>query len=166
MPEQEFFLIKEFKNYVIYLPVGVLKLADDFRKRAIEVGRAEFLNQVRTSKAMGEMAIKFGVPQLKDELSKYIMPISSLKGFFNVPTQKDENLSQEVSQRNFLNGQAGVANKIADLPIANYDSLAASQVLSRLESLSSEDLEKIATYEKSHRQRRTILSKIAQLQNS
>jgi hypothetical protein len=44
--------------------------------------------------------------------------------------------------------------------------LAASQVINRLESLSKDELETIASYEMSHRQRRTILSKIAQLQDS
>jgi hypothetical protein len=52
----------------------------------------------------------------------------------------------------------------ASLALADYDELAASQVIPRLDSMSSQELESIRLHESSHRQRRTILSRIAQLQ--
>jgi hypothetical protein len=51
------------------------------------------------------------------------------------------------------------------LAIPGYDSLAASQVIPRLESLDPEELEAIRAYESAHRGRRTILSRIQQLQH-
>ena len=51
-----------------------------------------------------------------------------------------------------------------DLAIPDYDSLAASQVIPRLEGLSPAELESARTYEATHRGRKTILNKIAQLQ--
>jgi hypothetical protein len=50
------------------------------------------------------------------------------------------------------------------LAIPDYDELAASQVIPRLDSLSPEELESIRLHEASHRSRRTILSRVAQLQ--
>jgi hypothetical protein len=50
------------------------------------------------------------------------------------------------------------------LAIPDYDELAASQVIPRLDSLSPEELESIRRHEASHRSRRTILSRVAQLQ--
>jgi hypothetical protein len=50
------------------------------------------------------------------------------------------------------------------LAIPDYDELAASQVIPRLDSLSAEELESIRLHEASHRSRRTILSRVAQLQ--
>lgn len=50
------------------------------------------------------------------------------------------------------------------LAIPDYDSLAASQVVPRLDGLSSEELETVRRYEAGHRGRKTILGKIAQLQ--
>ena len=50
------------------------------------------------------------------------------------------------------------------LAIPGYDALAASQVVPRLESLSASDLEQVRSYELAGRGRRTILSRIAQLQ--
>jgi hypothetical protein len=49
------------------------------------------------------------------------------------------------------------------LPIEGYDSLAAPQVLDRLDGLDAEELATVAAYERSHRHRRTILGRIAQL---
>ena len=52
----------------------------------------------------------------------------------------------------------------ADLAIPDYDGLAASQVLPRLDGLSPDELEAVRQHEAAHRARRTILGRIAQLQ--
>ena len=53
---------------------------------------------------------------------------------------------------------------VDELPIEGYESLAASQVVLRLGSLTSDELKAVQSYEYSHRARRTILGKINQLQ--
>lgn len=52
------------------------------------------------------------------------------------------------------------------LAITDYDSLSASQVVPRLDSLGPDELESIRLYEVGSRGRKTILNKIAQLQAS
>jgi hypothetical protein len=52
----------------------------------------------------------------------------------------------------------------AELAIPGYDSLSASQVVQRLAGLAPPELEAVRTYEAAGRGRRTILTKIAQLQ--
>ena len=52
----------------------------------------------------------------------------------------------------------------AELSIPGYDTLSASQVVQRLAGLSPDELEDVRDYESGTRGRRTILSKIAQLQ--
>jgi hypothetical protein len=52
----------------------------------------------------------------------------------------------------------------ADLPVQDYDSLAASQVVPRLASLSDDELASVGVYERAHRNRQTILNKVKQLQ--
>ena len=47
--------------------------------------------------------------------------------------------------------------------LADYDTLSASQVVPRLESLGPEELEAVLRYEASHRNRRTILHRASQL---
>lgn len=51
----------------------------------------------------------------------------------------------------------------AELAVPQYDSLAASQVIPRLEMLSVADLEQILIYEENHRNRQTIIHKVRQL---
>jgi hypothetical protein len=51
----------------------------------------------------------------------------------------------------------------ATLSIPDYDSLAASQVLPRLDGLTTDELEAIRAYEAAHRNRRTILGRLSQL---
>jgi len=51
----------------------------------------------------------------------------------------------------------------AELPITDYDSLAASQVVPRLATMSAADLERVGIYERAHRNRQTILHRVAQL---
>lgn len=57
---------------------------------------------------------------------------------------------------------AGVAASVS-LAIPDYESLSASQVVPRLSSLSSEELEAVRAYEEEHRGRKTILNKVAQI---
>ncbi|MBK5224511.1 MAG: hypothetical protein JJE52_16870 [Acidimicrobiia bacterium] len=65
-----------------------------------------------------------------------------------------------------------VAAPDSDLPSADslaipgYDNLAASQVVPRLDDLGAEELAAVQHYERAHRGRMTILSRIAQLQAS
>lgn len=57
------------------------------------------------------------------------------------------------------NGRLG-ANALA---IPGYDSLSASQVVQRLDGLSTEELEEVRRHEQSNRHRRTILNRVDQL---
>jgi hypothetical protein len=58
-------------------------------------------------------------------------------------------------------GAAASAN--GKLPIANYDKLTAKDLESRLKRLSKPDLSKVATYERKHKNRATVLKKIESL---
>lgn len=53
----------------------------------------------------------------------------------------------------------------ATLAIPDYDSLSASQVVPRLDGLTTDELEDVRAYEAGTRSRKTILNKIAQLQS-
>ncbi len=60
-------------------------------------------------------------------------------------------------------GGANGAVSASALAIPGYDSLSASQVVQRLEGLSSPELEEVRAHETAHRQRRTILHRVEQL---
>ena len=50
--------------------------------------------------------------------------------------------------------------------IPGYDSLSASQVVQRLAGLTQDELEAVRSYEEGGRRRKTILTRVAQLQAS
>jgi hypothetical protein len=52
-----------------------------------------------------------------------------------------------------------------DLPIADYDFMAAAQLLSLLSDLSGDELDAIERYEKANRKRKTVLGRIGQLRS-
>ena len=58
------------------------------------------------------------------------------------------------------------APAVASLAIPDYDGLSASHVVNRLAGLSADELEAVRRYEASHRGRKTILSKVSQLQSA
>ena len=58
---------------------------------------------------------------------------------------------------------AAVGIEVTDLAIPGYDLLSASQVVPRLDSLTSDELALVGRYEAGTRGRKTILSKVAQL---
>ena len=58
---------------------------------------------------------------------------------------------------------AGLADWSTHLPLEGYESLAASQVVDRLDRLARRELEQIREFELAHRGRRTVLGKIDQL---
>lgn len=63
----------------------------------------------------------------------------------------------------FLNEPGAEIPAAADLAIPGYDSLAASQVVPRLVTLSEAELRSIGAYESIHRHRQTILNRVTQL---
>ena len=58
----------------------------------------------------------------------------------------------------------GLVPDAGSLGITDYDALSASQVVPRLAGLAAGELDAVRLYEAAHRGRKTILSKIAQLQ--
>lgn len=58
------------------------------------------------------------------------------------------------------------APAVDELAIPDYDNLSASQVVPRLDDLAEDELRAVQEYERAHRGRMTILSRIAQLQAS
>ena len=60
---------------------------------------------------------------------------------------------------------AWVSPAVTILAIPDYDSLSASQVLPRLSGLAPSELEGVRAYETAHRGRKTILTRVTQLQS-
>ena len=54
---------------------------------------------------------------------------------------------------------------VTPLPIANYDSLTAAQIIGLLDALTPTERDRVAEHEKAHRNRRTVLGRVDQLRS-
>ena len=171
---------------LVYAPIGLLFEGASLLPQLIEKGR----NQVTMARMIGKYAVEHGrgeatkaASRLQDQaagvldfIGGTVTPIPS-----NGPEPAPAKPTPPRAPRPASSTPAGVAREaarkvagvVADavgdpatLAIPDYDGLSASHVVNRLASLSPVELESVRLYEAANRGRKTILSKVAQLQSS
>ena len=144
-------------DLVVYAPVGLITLAQRELPELISAGKTRVDNQITLARFIGKMAVKQGSNEFKRR-----MRAAEASREAKPPAAQviDIKPSIEVASPSPSPRSAPGAH----LPIDGYDSLAASQVVQRLNTLTSAELEIVRVHEEANRARRTILGKIAQLQ--
>ena len=190
MPDEKKSPIDNVVELALYAPLGLALTARDHLPDLIARGRQQVTSQVMLARMMGQFAVKEGEKDLRkrvEGLSKTLGDLGILPepnppapspaaaaapAPGTVPTPPPEVEVDLTSANGSTNGAAGArepaeapARSRAELSIPGYDTLSASQVVQRLGGLSAEELEDVRDYEAGTRGRRTILSKIAQLQS-
>jgi hypothetical protein len=189
-------------DLLVYAPVGVaLYLRDTvptFVNLFVSRGKAELgqrrqqaQDQVAQARAMGEFAVNFGGPKVREHVEKGIAlarkSAESVLGgtededgapdaVADVPSpapaprpdraaanSKAASRPARKSTKTTTTKTAAPAPAATTLVIPDYDELSASQVVERLDGLPAGDLDAVRAYEEAHRARRTILYKIEQL---
>lgn len=165
---------------IVFAPVGAALLAREHLPKLAEQGRTHLENRVRVARMVGEFAVKAGKKEVERRLASRPQPTggpaqsSEQSSATGSATPADSAASEPspvpASAQTAAAAQGAdsltlVADRPAvdDLAIPGYDSLAASQVVDRLASLSAEELELVRRYESGGRHRRTILHRIEQL---
>ena len=134
----------------IYAPIGfVTELSARYPDYAAR-GRSTVAAQVGTARFIGELAVRQATTQLKKRTPRPAPDEAA------DDSPADTDASADAPARS--GGDGG-----AHLPLADYDTLAAAQIVPRLEGLSASELEEVRLYELAHRARKTVLGKIAQL---
>jgi hypothetical protein len=176
-------------DLLVYAPVGVAVYLRDtvptFLKLFVSRGRAEIgqrrhqaEGQVSQARALGEQAIEFGGPKLREQVEKGIAAAlksaeavlggmgegtgSTSPSPASAAAPPREPVARPAPDDTDAAGE-GAKPSPTTLGIPDYDELSASQVVERLDGLQSEELEAVRAYEEAHRARRTILFKIEQL---
>jgi hypothetical protein len=168
--------VEQALDVLLYAPLGLVFSARELLPSLAEKGRA----QLGMAKMVGQFAAQQGQKEagkVFDKASKQAMAtLEQLAG--SAPGRGPSTNGAAKS-----NGAAAPAPVIdvpavetpavatsgpeaATLAIPDYDSLSASQVLPRLNGLSTDELEAVRSYEAAHRGRKTILNRAAQLQSS
>jgi len=152
-------------DVAFFAPIGLLTVAQKELPQLIATGRTRFGNQITLARFIGRMAVRQGRTELSRRLddaerARQRDVISSPLDVAEAPTPVAETLPEAVIEA------VAESPLIAQtpLPIEGYDSLAASQVVVRLDSLTPDELLAVRDYEAANRNRRTILGKISQLQ--
>ena len=149
----------------VYAPIGLALEAKRLLPSFVERGRA----QVNMAKVLGQFAVAHGQNQANQRLAKVQAQAETLLGEFGLVTPASDPEPVEAPDAPPSTPEPAPArsgDEARELPIADYDSLAASQVIPRLAGLSAAELEAVRTYELAHRGRKTILGKVAQLQEA
>jgi hypothetical protein len=160
----------------VYAPIGLLFDGANVIPQLVEKGRS----QVTMAKMIGQFAVTTGqgeATKLVDRLQDQAITILNRLGGAHTP---EEPITPSVLQDASALATGGSVVAAAPEPapgppppsgpavdtlaIPDYDGLSASHVVNRLAGLSAAELEAVRAYEAANRGRKTILSKIAQLQ--
>jgi len=151
-------------DLVVFAPLGFALEARKLLPSFVERGR----QQVQMARMIGKFAVAQGQQEAKGRLGKVQEQADAVlselglrpSGAVAAPTASADPAPAPAPSAPRSSAASGA------LAIADYDSLAASQVIPRLAGLEPAELEAVRAYEAAHRGRKTILGKVAQLQGS
>ncbi len=155
--------IEQLVDLVLFAPVGLVLEA---RRRLPELaaeGRQHVEQQVRLARFVGKFAVSMGRQQLQRQVRELLG--GSARPAANAPSSTPTR-AVTTTVPSAIEAAAVEVPAAADLPLAGYDTLAASQVVARLGDLTADELDVVRRYEEATRRRRTILGRIAQLQRA
>jgi hypothetical protein len=149
----------------VYAPIGAAATVVELLPKLARRGR----KRVAIARVIGQVAVVKGQEKVGHLLDQFLetpvesTPTTTNAASVSVPSS-DPDLEELIVVRRIHPNYD--SNAAALLAIPDYDSLAASQVVPRLAGLEPDELEAVRQYEAAHRARRTILSRVAQLQQS
>ena len=149
--------IEQWLDAALYGPVGLLLELRDRLPELAERGRNHLQAQMSMARVVGQFAVQIGSRRVAKYLQNERAPQADEAP--HTPTRPPAEELGPVAPR-----ELPVAEPIdvGGLPIPGYDTLAASQVVARLDGLDGDELEAVRAYEAAHRNRKTVLGKVAQ----
>lgn len=157
---------------LVYAPIGLLFEGASLLPQLVEKGRS----QVAMARMIGEFAVSQGRSEATKVVGKLQDQAAGLLDFVGdglTPMPAESAPARSPSEPAGATVEPPVpasptsaepAGPATALAIPDYDGLSASHVVNRLAGLSAEELDAVRRYEAAHRGRKTILSKVAQLQ--
>src|SRR4051812_10360203 len=139
----------------VYAPLGFVLEARKLLPSFVERGR----QQVQMAKMIGQFAVKQGETEANKRVSAARAQAESILTEFGLVPGRDDSSAADVAAPSAPTVVASVpaaprarsGASAAELPIADYDSLAASQVIPRLGGLAPDELDAVRAYELQHR---------------
>jgi len=184
--------IERAVEYAVHVPVGFVAFARDSvptfvqmfagrGKREVDAHHKVVNTRINNYRAMGQLAVQYGPPVIRQRLVEQLEALRVLANetFASMPigdrtpppvptTMRvvDEPGEPAPAIAETPTAPTGPAPDPSGLAIPDYDGLAASQIIERLEGLDAAELDAVDAYERATRARRTVLGKIAILRAS
>lgn len=148
----------------VYAPIGLTLDGQELTPELARRGR----QHAAAARQIGEFAVKTGLQRLDGLIASRVAPDEAdgrRPAAPDAPAAVDEHEAEPDAPADDVPDDAEDVPTSAHLAIPDYDLLAASQVVRRLDGLDPEQLEAVRSYEAATRDRRTILHKITRLQD-
>jgi len=162
-PEPDPSPVRRALDLFVFAPVGVaLTVAEDLPALIVK-GRRRFENDVRNARLVGKFVVTHGQRDVVGRVSRLLYgdaPAATPEPAAPTPTAPTPAVPVSGSAKPTADPADAVT---VDAALAGYDTLSASQVVRRLESLGHDELRAVCRHEASHRNRRTILNRAQQL---
>ncbi|MDQ3681264.1 MAG: hypothetical protein M3378_12140 [Actinomycetota bacterium] len=173
-------------DLLVYAPLGAIVAAREALPELIGKGRDRLGGQVTTARMMGHLAVSQGQREAEKAVSQATQRLAGLGLLADARRCSDSTVASEPPVPSDTTGTAPTAapppsapgvDRLAPteplptpesaegLAIPGYDALSAPQVVQRLAGLSRDELDAVRSYEAATRHRKTILTRIAQLQS-
>jgi pyruvate/2-oxoglutarate dehydrogenase complex dihydrolipoamide acyltransferase (E2) component len=160
----------------VFAPVGVVLTMVEDLPGLIAKGRQRIETEISNARVVGEFVVTQGQREVTQRVGGLLHRDGTAPaepGDETPPTAAESAESAESATATTASIPAPVAapraepdpadEALVEAALAGYDTLSASQVVRRLESLGSEQLRAVYRHEASHRNRRTILNRTSQL---
>jgi hypothetical protein len=159
-------------DLMVFGPIGFVAEAHRLVPELAAKGRETVDSQVKVARMVGQFAVQRGQREAA-KIVERLRPSSPAPPADRASSAPPAATNGEVPAEPLdevipVRIEASTTSRAAvraDLAIADYDSLAASQVLPLLDNLSPAELDAVQDYESTHRKRKTILGRIAQIQS-
>ncbi len=161
-PEPDPSPVRRALDLFVFAPVGVaLTMAEDLPALIVK-GRQRFESDVRNARLVGKFVVTHGQRDVVGRVSRLLYGGAPPTPEPPAPTPAAPASGMPTSGSTKPTADPADAITV-DAALAGYDTLSASQVVRRLESLGPDELRAVCRHEASHRNRRTILNRAQQL---
>ena len=165
MPDQKR-PVDRLLDVVLYAPLGLLMNLEEVVPQLVEKGH----QQVNMARMFGQFAVKAGTEEARKRVDQVSEQVGDLVNRRPPTPERPATASPvSVADASPTSEPPTSTDPVPDpgsLGITDYDALSASQVVPRLAGLLPAELDAVRLYELANRGRKTILSKVAQLQSS
>ena len=150
--------LQRLLDLLVYAPFGVVLTVAEDLPGLITKGRQRLGTEISNARVVGQFFVNQGQREVTQRVGSLLHRASDPE-----PEPAPTTSAAPAAPTPAKPAPDPVDGEMVERALAGYDTLSASQVVRRLESLGPDELHAVHRHEASHRNRRTILNRAAQL---